>query len=67
VAGEGQNPRRENLLNLADQADLKPKEAKAIIDQVRGAITGFKPLAARLNLSASTTARVVARLQEIAS
>ena len=67
VAGEGQNPRRENLLNLADQADLKPKEAKAIIDQVRGAITGFKPLAARLNLSASTTARVVARLQEIDS
>jgi hypothetical protein len=31
------------------------------------ALTGFKPLAARLNLSASTTARVVARLQEIDS
>jgi len=67
VAGEGKDPRRKNLLNLADQVDLKPKEAKAIIDQVRGAITGFKPLAVRLKLSAPTTARVVARLKEIDS
>ncbi len=65
VAGEGQNPRRPHLLKLAAQADLKPKEARAIIDQVRAALTGFQALADRIKLSKTTTAQVLARIQEM--
>ena len=67
VAGEGQHPRRENLLKLASQADLKPREASEIIEQVRAAIAGFHALAAGLQLPETTTARVLARLKEINS
>jgi serine/threonine-protein kinase HipA len=65
VAGEGQNPRRQHLLRLAAQADLKPKEARAIIDQVRAALTGFPALADRLQLTKATTAQVLARIREM--
>lgn len=67
VAGEGQNPRAENLVKLADQADLRPREAKAIIEQVRAAIVGFHALATGLKVPETTTMRVLARLKEIDS
>jgi serine/threonine-protein kinase HipA len=67
VAGEGQNPRRQDLLKLADQADLKPQEAGEIVEEVRAAIAGFDALARKLKLSKITTARVLARHREIDS
>ena len=65
VAGEGQEPRREHLLKLASQVDLKPQDAKKIIDQVRGAVAGFGKLAKQHKLSKATTERVRSRLEEI--
>jgi serine/threonine-protein kinase HipA len=67
VAGEGQNPRRENLLKLASQVDLKPREAREIIEQVRAAIAGFHALTTEVKLPETTTTRVLARLKEIDS
>jgi serine/threonine-protein kinase HipA len=65
VAGEGRNPRRSHLLQLAAQVDLKPKDARAIIEQVRAALAGFPALADRLKLTPSTTAQVLARIREM--
>jgi len=67
VAGEGQNPGREHLLNLAKQVDLHPRDATEVIEQVRGAVAGFGKLATKLKLSKSTTDRVRSRLKEIDS
>lgn len=67
VAGEGQHPRRKHLLKLAGQVDLKPREAREIVEQVRGALAGFKVLAAGLKLPKTTTTRMLARLKELAS
>ena len=65
VAGEGQNPRREHLLKLADQVDLRPRDATEIINQVRGAVAGFGKLANRIELSKPLTERLQARFNEI--
>lgn len=35
IAGEGRHPRRAHLLKLAEEADLRPRDAREIIDQVR--------------------------------
>ncbi|MFZ4694609.1 MAG: type II toxin-antitoxin system HipA family toxin [Verrucomicrobiia bacterium] len=67
VAGEGKNPRRAHLLNLADQVDLRPRDAAEILDQVRGAVAGFGKLATQLRLSKATKERVCSRLKEIDS
>jgi serine/threonine-protein kinase HipA len=67
VAGEGQSPRQQNLLRLADQVDLKPREAREIVEQVRAAIAGFDALARRLKLAKPTMERVRARLLAIDS
>ena len=67
VAGEGQNPRREHLLKLADQVDLRSRDAREIIEQVGGAVAGFGKLAAKLKLSKATIERVRARMKEIDS
>lgn len=65
VAGEGQNPHREHLLKLADQVDLRPRDATEIIEQVRGAVADLGKLASRLKLSKATTDRLRSRLKEI--
>jgi len=65
VAGEGQNPGPEHLLKLAEQVDLRARDATGIIEQVRGALAGFNELSDRLNLSKATTQRVQSRLKEI--
>lgn len=65
VAGEGQNPRREHLLKLAAQVDLRPREAVEIIEQVRSAVAGFDKLANLLKLSKPATERLRARFKEI--
>jgi serine/threonine-protein kinase HipA len=65
VAGEGQEPRREHLLKLADKADLKPQDARKILDQVRGAVAGFGKLAKKYDLSGARTKQVQSRLKQI--
>jgi serine/threonine-protein kinase HipA len=65
VAGEGQNPGRTHLLKLADQVDLRPRDAAETIEQARGAIAGFAKLAHKLKLSKSVTERVQSRLKQI--
>jgi serine/threonine-protein kinase HipA len=67
VAGEGQNPRREHLLKLATQVDLRPRDAAEVIEQVRSAVAGFGKLATKLKLSKLTTDRVRSRMNEIDS
>ena len=42
VAGEGKNPTKEHLLKLAHHANLKPKQANEIIDQVHEALSHWK-------------------------
>lgn len=65
VAGEGQNPRREHLMRLADQVELRSGDAKEIIAQARTAVAGFGKLAVKLKLSRATTELVRSRLKEI--
>ncbi len=65
VVGEGQNPRREHLLKLAAQVDLRPRDAAEIISQVRGAVSGFFAVAKGLDLSKPLTERLQARFKEI--
>ena len=63
VAGEGANPGQKDLLKLAAKADIKPRDAKAMIEQVRSAIADFPHHAACLR--ASTRKRVQTRLASI--
>jgi serine/threonine-protein kinase HipA len=65
VAGEGQNPGRKDLLNLAKQVDLRPRDAAEIIARVRDAVAGFGKLATKLNLAKITKERVQSRLKQI--
>jgi len=65
VAGEGQNPRRKHLLKLAAQVDLRPRDALEIINQVRGAVSGFGKLADKIGLSKLVTKQLKARFSEI--
>ena len=67
VAGEGQHPRREHLLKLANQVDLRKQDAKEIIDRVRASLGGFEKLSRKLKLSKSTTSLVRSRLKEMDS
>lgn len=52
ICGEGKDPRRDHLLRLAKEADLKHPEA--IIDEVRAAIDGFKRFADAAGVPAKT-------------
>jgi serine/threonine-protein kinase HipA len=65
VAGEGQNPGRNHLPKLADQIDLRPRDAAEIIEHVRAAVAEFGNLADKVKLSAATVERVRSRLKEI--
>lgn len=65
VAGEGENPGKDHLRRLADQVDLKKKDAEMILDQVRLAVSGFEALARMLKISKSRTRQVAKRLEEI--
>jgi len=47
IDGEGQEPRRNHLLKLAEQVGLKPHGAAHIVELVRRAIADFGKLAAK--------------------
>ncbi len=67
VAGEGQHPGRRDLLRLARQVDLNPREAAAVIEQVDAALAGFPARATDAGLSGATVAQVLARTQALES
>jgi serine/threonine-protein kinase HipA len=65
VAGEGESPGKTHLRKLAEQVDLKKKDAETILEQVRKAVAGFGALAQKLKISKSRTQQVEKRLEEI--
>ena len=67
VAGEGEHPRRKHLMKLAEQADLRARDAKAIIEEVRAAVAGFEKLGKELLLSKMTVKKVQSRMQAVSS
>jgi serine/threonine-protein kinase HipA len=65
VAGEGEHPRREHLLKLATQADLRSRDAVNVIEAVRSAIAGFGKLSKSLGLSKRMAEQVRNRMKEL--
>jgi serine/threonine-protein kinase HipA len=65
VAGEGLNPRRAQLLKLAEHVDLRPGDATEIVEQVRAAVARFGHLGRRHGVSAPTIKRLQARYKEL--
>lgn len=65
VAGAGENPGKTHLRKLAEQVDLKKKDAETIIEQVRKAVAGFGMFAQKLKISKSKTLAIMKRLEEI--
>ena len=65
VAGEGQNPGLEDLRHLAKQAQLRPKEAEEILDQVRGAVAQLPVIAAEAGVLKKTVKTAMDRLKKI--
>ena len=59
------NCRRAHLLKLAAQVDLRPRDASEIINQVRGAVSGFGKLAISLELSRPVTEQLQVRFNEL--
>ncbi|HYF48593.1 MAG TPA: type II toxin-antitoxin system HipA family toxin [Planctomycetota bacterium] len=63
VAGEGENPTREHLLRLANDANLRERDAKAILTAVADAVSRFDKLAKKLKISKRTADQVISRLR----
>lgn len=58
IAGEGQNPRQIHLMNLAEQADIRPRAARDILGDVRAAVSHFAAFARDQGISTSTIRRI---------
>ncbi len=65
VAGEGLNPRRAQLLKLAEHVDLRPGDATEIVEQVRAAVARFGQLGRRHGVSAPTIKCLQVRYKEL--
>lgn len=63
VAGEGHHPTTAHLLKLAEQADLRPRHAGKILEQVRDAVVDF----GRLARDQGITQQTILRLQRVHS
>lgn len=51
LAGEGRNPGRAHILRLAAQAGVTPRQAAAVIDEVRAAVVRWEDFAAKAGVS----------------
>lgn len=60
IAGEGRAPTTEHLLRLAKEVGLR--RARAIVDEVRTAVTHFKQVAREAEVPSSLVRRVAAVL-----
>ncbi|PIR38090.1 MAG: phosphatidylinositol kinase [Alphaproteobacteria bacterium CG11_big_fil_rev_8_21_14_0_20_39_49] len=64
VAGEGKNPTKEHLLKLVPHADLKPKQANEIIDQVHQALSHWSDLAKDAGVTSENINLIESRFKE---
>ena len=58
LAGEGKNPTRSHMDQLARQADISQKDADRIFDEVKSAITNWPDLAAKAGVSKTNLNRI---------
>ncbi len=65
VAGNGENPGLEDLRRLGQQAQLRPKEAGEILEQVRGAVAQLPAIAKEAGVLKKTVKSVGERLGRI--
>lgn len=65
VAGEGRDPRRKNLRRAAEQADIRPRDATEIIEQVRTAVASFARLADKAGVTKRTSSRLARHFKEL--
>lgn len=63
VKGEGKAPAETHLLALAKEASLAPKDAKAIIDQTREALSQWATLAKEHGVAASSVRLIAGRIE----
>ena len=62
VAGEGRNPGPQQMLALAEGAGLKRREALAVIDEVRAAVSGWREIAGQVGLGEEAAERAARRI-----
>ena len=58
LAGEGRSPRRSHMLHLAERVGVSERDAVAIIDEVRSAVSHWSRQAARADVSKASSKRV---------
>ena len=62
VAGEGRNPGRSHMLQLAEQAGVTKRQAAAVIDEVRAAVAGWPDHAAQAGVSKAAARQIAQAL-----
>ena len=58
LAGEGRSPRRSHMLHLAERVGVSERDAVAIIDEVRSAVSHWSRQAARADVSKASSKRI---------
>jgi len=62
VAGEGRDPGRADMLELAQRTDVTRREAESVIDEVAAAVARWPEHAERVRVSAETVERVASAM-----
>ncbi len=65
IAGEGRNPGRSHMLELAEQSDVSKREADAVIDEVQSAIAHWPDHAAEAGVTKATARQIAQSLSRI--
>ena len=65
ILGEGRAPMREDVLKLADQFSIKPKESTQIIDQVNSAVRKWRKFAGEAKCTKKTIDLIAAKMQAL--
>ncbi|MDP6635305.1 MAG: type II toxin-antitoxin system HipA family toxin [Phycisphaerae bacterium] len=65
LAGEGKNPTRSHMDQLARQADISQKEADQIFDQVQSAVDHWPDRAAQANVSQTNISRIAESMPKV--
>ena len=60
VAGEGRHPTRQDVLKLADQADIAWGDAERIIDEVSDAVNAWQSIAQEVGVQKRPSGRSLA-------
>jgi serine/threonine-protein kinase HipA len=63
VAGEGRSPQHAHLAELAKDAGIKPLVARAIVDQVRGALARWDDFASDAGVSTTSRKLVASKIK----